>query len=67
MIIHYSLDLPLSKLSTTSFINELKSFLDNLVHNDLCVSFNFSCFNYTGCLISDLFSSDNDSVFNSAG
>ena len=56
------LNLSLSKLSTTSFINELKSSLDNLIHNGLGISFNFSSFKCVGCLISDLFLSANDSV-----
>ena len=57
----------LSKLSTTSFINELKSSLDNLIHNGFGISFNFSCFNCVGCLRSDLFSSENDFVPNLTG
>ena len=50
----------LSKLLTTSLINESKSFLVNLIHNGFRISSNFSCFNSVRCLMPDLFSLDND-------
>ena len=45
----------------------MKSFLGILIHNDLDILFGFKCFDCDDCLISDLSSSDNGSVFDCVG
>ena len=54
----------MSKLLTTSFINDAKSLLDNLIHNGFVISFKSICFNCVGSLVSDLLLSGSDSIFN---
>ena len=59
--------LPLFRLSTTCFINEMKFSLDICNNNGFCISSNFHCSSRVGGLKSNLFSSDNDFVPNSTG
>ena len=57
----------MSKLLTTSFINDAKSLLENLIHDGFVISFKSIYFNCVGSLVSDLLLSDNDSIFNLTG